>query len=193
MRVIVIGATGTIGKAVVEALSGRHEVIRVGRRSGDYQVDATSRESIERLFRDIGPFDALISLVGGAAFKPLAELTDEDFLSLRASGPAHEIQVARHDRRFRPVPHVAAIARGRVRRAVEDALGAVRCLRGRRRDRTADRAARGRRCGGAPSVVASGPMQPTYAADAETYREKVQAFLDARRQQKRNEQLRYRC
>ncbi|HSG38107.1 MAG TPA: NAD-dependent epimerase/dehydratase family protein, partial [Thermoanaerobaculia bacterium] len=60
MRVIVIGATGTIGKAVVEALSGRHEVIRVGRRSGDYQVDATSRESIERLFRDIGPFDALI-------------------------------------------------------------------------------------------------------------------------------------
>ena len=79
MRVIVIGATGTIGKAVVEALSGRHEVVRIGHRGGEHQVDATSRESIERLFQEIGPFDALVSLVGGAAFKPLESLTDEDF------------------------------------------------------------------------------------------------------------------
>lgn len=79
MRVIVVGATGTIGKGVVEALSGRHEVVRVGRTSGEYRVDATSRESIDRFFREVGPFDALISLVGGAAFKPLADLTDEDF------------------------------------------------------------------------------------------------------------------
>jgi NAD(P)-dependent dehydrogenase (short-subunit alcohol dehydrogenase family) len=79
MRVIVVGATGTIGKAVVEALSGRHEVVRAGRTSGEYQVDATSRESIDRFFGEVGPFDALISLVGGAAFKPLADLTDEDF------------------------------------------------------------------------------------------------------------------
>lgn len=79
MRVIVIGAAGTIGKAVVEALSGRHEVVRVGRTSGEYQVDYTSRESIERLFRETGPFDALVGLAGGAAFKPLADLTDEDF------------------------------------------------------------------------------------------------------------------
>lgn len=35
MRVIVVGATGTIGRAVVEALSGRHEVVRVGNRSGE--------------------------------------------------------------------------------------------------------------------------------------------------------------
>lgn len=79
MRVIVVGATGTIGTAVVEALSGRHEVVRVGNRSGDHQVDATDRGSVERLFRDLGPFDALVSLVGGARFKPLRELTDEDF------------------------------------------------------------------------------------------------------------------
>jgi uncharacterized protein YbjT (DUF2867 family) len=28
MKVVVIGATGTIGKALVTALSGRHEVVR---------------------------------------------------------------------------------------------------------------------------------------------------------------------
>jgi NAD(P)-dependent dehydrogenase (short-subunit alcohol dehydrogenase family) len=79
MKIIVVGATGTIGKAVVEALEGRHEVVRVARRSGDHQVDATDRSSVERLFRELGPFDALISLVGGASFKPLGDLTDEDF------------------------------------------------------------------------------------------------------------------
>ncbi len=79
MRVIVVGAAGTIGKAVAAALSGRHEVVRAGRTSGEYRVDATSRESIDRFFREVGPFDALISLVGGAAFKPLPDLTDEDF------------------------------------------------------------------------------------------------------------------
>ena len=79
MRVIVIGAAGTIGKAVVEALADRHEIVRVGRRSGDRQVDIESKESIERFFADIGPFDALISAAGDARFRPLNELTDEDF------------------------------------------------------------------------------------------------------------------
>ena len=39
MRVVVIGATGTIGKAVVKQLAGRHEVVSVGHNSGDYRVD----------------------------------------------------------------------------------------------------------------------------------------------------------
>lgn len=30
MKVMVIGATGTIGRAVVEKLSSRHEVVKVG-------------------------------------------------------------------------------------------------------------------------------------------------------------------
>ena len=79
MRIIVVGATGTIGRPLAEALAERHEVVRVGKRGGDLQVDATDKGSIDRLFRDAGPFDALISLVGGAAFKPVVELKDEDF------------------------------------------------------------------------------------------------------------------
>lgn len=79
MRIIVIGATGTIGKAVVKALADRHEIVRAGRRSGDLQVDIASRESIERFFEAAGPFDALVSAAGDARFGPLEALTDEDF------------------------------------------------------------------------------------------------------------------
>ena len=84
MRIIVVGATGTIGRPLAAALAERHEVVRVGNRNGDYQVDATDKGSIERLFRAVGPFAALVSLVGGARFKPVGELSDEDFaFSLR--------------------------------------------------------------------------------------------------------------
>jgi NAD(P)-dependent dehydrogenase (short-subunit alcohol dehydrogenase family) len=79
MRIIIIGAAGTIGKAVVEALAERHEIVRVGRRSGDHQVDIASRESIERFFAEVGSFDALVSAAGDARFGPLDSLTDEDF------------------------------------------------------------------------------------------------------------------
>lgn len=79
MRVIVIGATGTIGKAVVEALADRHEIVRAGRHSGDHQVDIASRDSIERFFEAAGPFDALVSAAGDARFGALDTLTDEDF------------------------------------------------------------------------------------------------------------------
>src|SRR4029078_12452848 len=79
MRVIVVGATGTIGTPLAAALAERHEVVRVGNRNGDFQVDVADKGSIERLFQDVGPFDALVSLAGGARFKPIGELTDEDF------------------------------------------------------------------------------------------------------------------
>jgi NAD(P)-dependent dehydrogenase (short-subunit alcohol dehydrogenase family) len=78
MRIIVVGATGTIGKPVADALAARHEVVRASRH-GDFQVDTSSRESIERFFAAVGPFDALVSAAGSARFKPVQELTDEDF------------------------------------------------------------------------------------------------------------------
>jgi NAD(P)-dependent dehydrogenase (short-subunit alcohol dehydrogenase family) len=79
MRIIVVGATGTIGGPLADALAARgHEVVRVARTSGDFQADTTSRESLERLFAAAGPFDALVSAAGTARFKPVDQLTDED-------------------------------------------------------------------------------------------------------------------
>lgn len=79
MRIIVVGATGTIGKAVVAAFAKRHEVVQVGHRGGEYQVDLTDKGSIERLFESVGNFDALISAAGQAKFGALDGLSDQDF------------------------------------------------------------------------------------------------------------------
>jgi NAD(P)-dependent dehydrogenase (short-subunit alcohol dehydrogenase family) len=79
MRVIVVGATGTIGKSVVKLLSHEHEVVRVASKSGDFRVDMSHRDSIEKLFEQIGPFDALVCAAGVARFGPMSELSDEDF------------------------------------------------------------------------------------------------------------------
>lgn len=70
MKIIVVGATGTIGSAVVKELSERHEVIKVGKNSGDFQVDMTNPEGIKTFFQTIGSFDALISAAGDVKFAP---------------------------------------------------------------------------------------------------------------------------
>lgn len=84
MKVVVIGATGTIGKALVTALSGRHEVTRLSRKLG-IKVDIEDPRSIRLLYQNIKPIDAVVCCAGTAAFRPLQKLTDEDFeLGLRS-------------------------------------------------------------------------------------------------------------
>lgn len=79
MKIIVIGASGTVGRAVAQELSQRHEVIRVGRTQGDYQVDITSQQSVQSLFEKTGRVDAIVSATGNLFFGPLATMTDRDF------------------------------------------------------------------------------------------------------------------
>ena len=79
MKIIVIGASGTVGHAVAQELNQRHEVIRVGRTQGDYQVDITSQQSVQSLFEKIGQVDAIVSATGNLFFGPLATMTDRDF------------------------------------------------------------------------------------------------------------------
>lgn len=78
MRVIVVGGTGTIGSAVVAALSGRHEVVVVGRSRGAGQGDLASADSIRAMFQSVGAFNAVVSAAGQAKFGNLDELTDAD-------------------------------------------------------------------------------------------------------------------
>ena len=79
MKIVIIGASGTVGRAVTDELSRRHEVIRVGRTQGDEQVDITSQASVQALFEKIGPVDAIVSASGGLYFGPLATMKDSDF------------------------------------------------------------------------------------------------------------------
>ncbi len=64
MKVIIVGGTGTIGKAVSAELAQRHTIISVGHTSGDFQVDIRDTESIEALYKAIGSFDALVATTG---------------------------------------------------------------------------------------------------------------------------------
>src|ERR1700677_1089986 len=79
MKIVIIGATGTIGKAGAAALRGKHEIIAVSRSAAQYPADITDKASLEKAFAAIGKVDAIISTAGGAVFKPLAALTDADF------------------------------------------------------------------------------------------------------------------
>ncbi|PYP63784.1 MAG: short chain dehydrogenase, partial [Gemmatimonadetes bacterium] len=79
MRILVIGATGTIGKAVLAALGGRHEIIPASRQKAREKVDIADLASLRALLERVGRVDAIVSAAGNAAWKPLAKLTDEDF------------------------------------------------------------------------------------------------------------------
>ena len=80
MKVIIVGASGKIGREIDQELSGNHEIVRVGATSGDIQCDFTISDSVAQMFEVAGPFDALIVVVGGdSRFKHFEELDDDDY------------------------------------------------------------------------------------------------------------------
>lgn len=74
MRVLIVGASGTIGRAVTTELGQRHDVVTAGRNSGDVQLDITDSESIRAAFAAAGPLDAVVSTTGTVRFAPFSEL-----------------------------------------------------------------------------------------------------------------------
>lgn len=78
MKILMIGATGTIGKAVSHNLSiHEHEIISAGRNGADYYVDITSQNSIKAMYQNVGKVDAVICVAGATHFGSLVELTPE--------------------------------------------------------------------------------------------------------------------
>ena len=79
MRVVLVGASGTIGQAVAKELAVRHEILAVGSRSGDVHMDITVADSIRAGLARIGRFDALVSVTGKVKFAPLEAMTEADY------------------------------------------------------------------------------------------------------------------
>ena len=98
MKVMVIGASGTIGKAVVEELGQRHEIVAVGSRSGEYQADIADIEQVKALFARVGKIDAVVVAAGALHFAPLDSFSTEDFqvgLNSKLMGQVNVAMVAR--------------------------------------------------------------------------------------------------
>ena len=79
MKIIVVGATGTIGSVVTKELGTRHEIVKVGSTRGDVQVDMASPDSIRQMFQAIGKVDAVVSTAGQAHFGSFASLGKKEF------------------------------------------------------------------------------------------------------------------
>jgi len=99
MKIILIGATGTIGKKIAETIGKDHELVRVGSKSGDFRVDIGSGASIEKLFTEVGPFDTLISATGAGHFGPLKTMKEADFrkgLDSKLMGQINLVLIGQH-------------------------------------------------------------------------------------------------
>ena len=79
MRILIVGATGTIGREIVQTLSEGNELVLVSRNSTPVKVDISDPASIKAMYQAVGKVDAVISAAGPAKFAPLDQLGDSDF------------------------------------------------------------------------------------------------------------------
>ncbi|POZ61318.1 short chain dehydrogenase [Chromobacterium alticapitis] len=78
MKILLVGASGTVGRAIRQALS-RHQILTAGRHSGDLRVDITDSASVSKMFEQAGRLDAIVSATGNLHFGPLSEMSAADF------------------------------------------------------------------------------------------------------------------
>ena len=96
MKVLHVGATGTIGKAVADAMEAAgHRVVRVGHSSGEHTVDLAEKSSIESLYDAVGPVDAVVCTAGVAAFGAVDELEDDDYARSLANKLMGQVNLVR--------------------------------------------------------------------------------------------------
>ncbi|RMG76800.1 MAG: short chain dehydrogenase [Bacteroidetes bacterium] len=79
MKIMLIGGRGTIGRKVAARLAEKHELIIVGRHSGDLHADLADPDSLRKLFETTGSVDAIVCIAGEAKWAPLCDLSESDF------------------------------------------------------------------------------------------------------------------
>ncbi|MFI7063139.1 short chain dehydrogenase [Kribbella sp. NPDC050124] len=82
MKILLVGATGTVGRAAKDALVARgHEIVAAHRSSPDYPVDLTDPGSIQDVLDRAGPLDAVVCTAGTTPYAPWDELDREAWLT----------------------------------------------------------------------------------------------------------------
>lgn len=79
MKIIVIGAGGAIGQAVAANLAQRHDIIAVGRGSGQLHADIADIAQVRALFAATGKVDAVVVAAGAVHFGALEGFTPEQY------------------------------------------------------------------------------------------------------------------
>ena len=81
MKIIVVGASGILGQAVVKHLHALgHDIITASRNSGMERVDIRDDASVSALFARTGMVDAIVSTAGVVSFEPLVSMSTEQFM-----------------------------------------------------------------------------------------------------------------
>ena len=80
MKIILVGANGAVGQTAVNAFGNRHEIIAVGRTSGDIQIDIEDPDSVRSMYKQVGKVDAVVSAVGHGHFGAVADMSSEQFM-----------------------------------------------------------------------------------------------------------------
>jgi NAD(P)-dependent dehydrogenase (short-subunit alcohol dehydrogenase family) len=96
MKILVLGATGTIGRAVAAALAPRHEVVPVSHSKTPITVDFDRPASIRAMYQAAGQVDAVISAAGSGKWLPLATLSDDDFAFSLANKLMGQVNLVRY-------------------------------------------------------------------------------------------------
>lgn len=79
MKVLVVGAAGELGRAVEALMRERgHEVVTVGRSSGDIRCDIADDTQLAQLWEQVGQVDAVVCAAGDVVYATLDELSSED-------------------------------------------------------------------------------------------------------------------
>jgi NAD(P)-dependent dehydrogenase (short-subunit alcohol dehydrogenase family) len=102
MRILVVGATGLLGKEIVGLLSGEHEVIGASRKGATVPVDISDKQSILSMYKQVGTVSAVVCVAGTAKFAPLYSLSDDDFAFSLANKLMGQVNLVRYG-----IPHLA--------------------------------------------------------------------------------------
>lgn len=96
MRILLVGATGTAGTSVHATLAGRgHEIVSVGRTSGDLRCDISRPQEHDALWAAAGHVDAVVCAAGEVPYGRIDQLTPEDYLAAFTSKVLGQIALVR--------------------------------------------------------------------------------------------------
>jgi NAD(P)-dependent dehydrogenase (short-subunit alcohol dehydrogenase family) len=97
IKVLLVGASGTIGQAIVNEIESDTEIVTASLNQGDYKLDLSDPASIAALFDAIGSVDAVVCAAArGVVFKSLADMGISDYVDSMQQKCLGQINIALH-------------------------------------------------------------------------------------------------